>query len=93
MLGGEEQPAGEWPSIINGKDCACRLQKNDDDEINVRDAVSAMVLRIPAMDHDTKGDALLTMSRVASARVNCAATMDFDELSLFVQLTVQLVAA
>jgi hypothetical protein len=54
----------------------------------VRDAVSAIVLSVPAMETDIRGEASLAWSRMASARVSRPATLDRDELSLLVQLTV-----
>jgi hypothetical protein len=56
--------------------------------LNVRDAVSAIVFLMPAMETDTRGDASLAWMRRASARVRRPATLDLDELSLLVQLTV-----
>jgi hypothetical protein len=49
--------------------------------LKVRDAVSAIVFLVPAMETDTRGEASL-------ARVRRPATLDREELSLLVQLTV-----
>jgi hypothetical protein len=54
----------------------------------VREAVSAIVFCVPAMDTDISGDASLAWSRMASARVSRPATLEREELSLLVQLTV-----
>jgi len=54
----------------------------------VLDAVSAIMFSVPAMENEIKGEASLAWSRMASARVSRPATLDRDELNLFVQLTV-----
>ena len=55
---------------------------------NVRNAVSAMVLSIPAMDNDVRGEASFTWIRIARALVWRPVIRDREALSLFVQLTV-----
>lgn len=56
--------------------------------LNIRDAVSAIMFRTPAMDQVWRGDAWFVCSLIASARTSLAATIDLDELSLLAQLTV-----
>jgi hypothetical protein len=56
--------------------------------LKVRDAVSAIVFLVPAMETDTRGEASLAWMRMARARVRRPATLDWEELSLLVQLTV-----
>ena len=54
----------------------------------VHEAVSAMVLSMPAMDNDVSGDASLMWMRMAKALVRRPAMGERVALSLFVQLTV-----
>lgn len=56
--------------------------------LNVREAMSAILLSVPAMETETSGEASLTWIRMASARTKRPATHDREELSLLVQLTV-----
>ena len=55
---------------------------------NVHDAVSAMVLSIPAMDNDVRWEASFTWMHMARALVRQPAIGDQEVLSLFVQLMV-----
>jgi hypothetical protein len=56
--------------------------------LKIREAVSAILLRTPAIDHVCNGDAWFVCSLTANARTSRAATIDLDELILLAQLTV-----
>lgn len=56
--------------------------------LKVRDAMSAMVLWVPAMETEMSGDASFVWIRMANARVRRPATREREERSLLVQLTV-----
>jgi hypothetical protein len=55
---------------------------------NVCEAVSAKMLRTPAIDHVISDDACFVCRCIARAQTSLAATMDLDELNLFAQLMV-----
>ena len=54
----------------------------------VHKAVLAMVLSMPAMDNEVRGDASLTWMHIAKALVRRPAMGEWEALSLFIQLTV-----
>jgi hypothetical protein len=85
-------------SCWSGKDAEKECKKSSSEmwnvfevaefRLKVRDAVSAIVFLVPAMETDTRGEASLAWMRRARARVRRPATLDREELSLLVQLTV-----
>jgi hypothetical protein len=56
--------------------------------LKIREAVLAILLRTPAINHVCNGDAWFLCSLTANARTSHAATFDLDELILLAQPTV-----